>query len=147
VLDGTPLAVGDSLTFATPSLDAPLLLMGNPTFNVTLSVDRPHAYVAVTLYDRAPDGTMSRVIPGYLNLAERDGRDTAKDVPTGTPLTVHVQLYATAHVFEAGHKLVLKLSGATEGIPAAPPDITTTTVKIAPDTPAVLWAPLYPLER
>ena len=79
--------------------------------------------------------------------AERDGRDSAKDVPTDAPMSVHVNLYATAHVFEAGHKLVLQLSGSTEGLPYGPPDAPTTTVKVAPETPAVLWAPLFPLDK
>lgn len=144
IVSMTPIPLPDGVTFRGKSLDKPLLLMGNPTLNITLSVDRPHGYIGAAIYDVDSSGAAVRVQPGYLNLAEREGRDSAKDVPAGQLLHVTVKFYALSHVFEAGHHLELRVSGATEGTPSGPPDAPETTLHIAPDAPAIFWAPIMP---
>ncbi|MHB8605754.1 MAG: CocE/NonD family hydrolase C-terminal non-catalytic domain-containing protein [Thermoplasmatota archaeon] len=102
---------------------------------------RPETDMRALLWDQAPNGAMERVAPGFLNLQQRDGRDTSKDVPTGTAMKLALEFYATAHVFETGHRVVLTLAGSDHYIFPAWKFAPTWTVSLDPANAATLWAP------
>lgn len=138
-----PLRPPSTVLFASPTLDAPVHLMGNAYFHATVSVDKPGGALTATLYDEGPLHTRTKVVPGHLNLAQRESRDEAQDVPTGQPLDITVRMYALNHVFEAGHRLILELDGEGTEWPSPNHPDTTWTVHVAPETPAWLEAPVF----
>ncbi|MFG6179222.1 CocE/NonD family hydrolase C-terminal non-catalytic domain-containing protein [Halomonas sp. THAF12] len=64
---------GGSLCFDTPPLEAVLEILGQAVVELELAADRPQAMVAVRLSDIAPDGSVTRVTYGLLNLSHRHG--------------------------------------------------------------------------
>jgi hypothetical protein len=75
-----------------------------------LAVDRPSAFVAVRLCDVAPDGALTRVTFGVLNLTHRDGHADPRPMSPGSKTTIRVQLNDTAYAFLPGHRLRLAIS-------------------------------------
>jgi putative CocE/NonD family hydrolase len=150
----TPQALGTEVDFSTPTLAHPLFLMGNPTVRLpSVTVNEPGGYLDVVLYDQAPDGTRERVDPGYLNLAERNGLNQSESVPVGSPMNLTVRMYGLAHVFPAGHRMLLVLTGNDpnaggkyQDIPgiASNPWTTSFTVKLGGSNPAAFEAPVFP---
>jgi len=101
---------GGSMVFDSEALAERLELLGSPTVDLTLSVDRPVAMVAVRLSDIAPDGEATRVSYGILNLNHHRGSDDPRPLDPGEKLTVSVQLNGMAQSFPAGHRLRLAVS-------------------------------------
>ena len=83
-------------------LRRPLEILGQPAVRLTLAVDKPVAFVAVRLNDVFPDGRVSRVTFGVLNLTHRDSHETPTPMPVGKRLTVRVPLNDIAYSFKAG---------------------------------------------
>jgi putative CocE/NonD family hydrolase len=107
------LPLGTQLTFLSPTLDRPLRLFGNPSVHLTVKTDQPGGTLSAVLYDVDAYGTQTQVVPGYLNLMERTNRERAEAVPTNTFLNVTIDMYAAAHVFEPGHRMLVVISGTT----------------------------------
>jgi hypothetical protein len=101
---------GKSLTFDTAPLDEPLEILGAPLAVLTLSADRPYAFVAVRLNDVAPDGASTRVTYALLNLTHRGGHEHPEPLVPGQRYRVQVQLNHIAHTFPAGHRVRLAIS-------------------------------------
>ena len=99
-----------SLVFDGPVLEAPLEILGAPEAVLALSVDRPLALVCVRLNDLKPDGSVTRVSYGLLNLTHRDGHDSARPLAPGERYTVRVPLNDIAYSFRAGHRLRVSVS-------------------------------------
>ncbi len=93
-----------SLTFDSAPLAEPLEILGAPVVRLELTVDRPHAFVAVRLNEVLPDGSSARVTYGVLNL-------TRQCVP-GERCRVHLALNQVGHAFAAGSRLRLAISTA-----------------------------------
>jgi hypothetical protein len=68
------------------------------------------AYVAVRLNDVFPDGRVSRVSFGVLNLTHRASHEFPTPVPTGRQLRVRVPLNDIAYSWPAGHRIRVALS-------------------------------------
>jgi len=79
---------------------------------LALAVDRPVAYVAVRLNDVFPDGRVSRVSFGVLNLTHRASHEFPTPVPVGKRLRVRVPLNDIAYSWRAGHRIRVALSTA-----------------------------------
>lgn len=99
-----------SLCFDTEPLQAPFEILGAPTLTLDVSPDRPHAFVVARLNDVAPDGRVSRVTYGVLNLRHRDGHERPQAVVPDKRLRIRLQLNDVAHRFGAGHRVRLALS-------------------------------------
>lgn len=99
-----------SLCFDGEPLAARLEILGAPTVELDLSVDRPTAAVAVRLNDVRPDGRSTRVTYGVLNLAHRDGSERPLQVVPGECYRVRLRLNDIAYSFAPGHRLRLSLS-------------------------------------
>ena len=101
-----------SLVFETPPLRRPLEILGQPAVSLALAVDKPVAVVAVRLNDVFPDGRVSRVTFGVLNLTHRDSHEHPAPMPVGKRLTVRVPLNDIAYSWKAGHRIRVAISTA-----------------------------------
>ena len=99
-----------SLVFDSPPLERRKEIFGAPVAELTLSVDRPQALIALRLCDVAPDGASTRVTYGVLNLAHRDGHATPAPLVPGQRYSVRVQLDDVAYAFPPGHRIRLAVS-------------------------------------
>lgn len=98
-----------SVCFDLPCPDG-LALMGAARLELTLSADRPFAFVVARLNDVAPDGTSTRIAHGFLNLHHRS--DPPAPLTPGETITVAFDLDQMAHRLAPGHRLRLALSNA-----------------------------------
>ncbi len=99
-----------SLVFDSPVLDRRLMLVGAPAAHLDVAVDRPLALVCMRLSDVAPDGEVTRVTYGLLNLAHRDGHAAPAELEPGRRYKVRVRLNEIAHLFAPGHRLRIAVS-------------------------------------
>jgi predicted acyl esterase len=99
-----------SLCFDGEPLAERLEILGAPSVELDVSVDRPTAAVAVRLVDVQPDGRSTRVTYGVLNLAHRDGSERPLEVVPGRRYRVRVRLNDIAYSFAPGHRLRVCLS-------------------------------------
>jgi len=101
---------GYSLVFDSAPLANGIEILGAPTVELELAVDRPLALVAARLCDVDERGTSSRVTYGVLNLTHRDSHAEPTPLEPGKRYRVLVQLNDIAYAFLAGHRLRLALS-------------------------------------
>jgi putative CocE/NonD family hydrolase len=99
-----------SLTFDSAPLLERIEILGAPSVELELAVDRPAAFVAVRLCDVAPDGASVRASYGILNLAHRASHENVSPMEPGRRERVRVQLNDTAWAFEAGHRVRVAIS-------------------------------------
>ncbi len=99
-----------SLVFLSEPLSEKTEILGAPIVELTLSADRPTAFVAVRLNDVAPDGTSTRVHHGVLNLTRPTDRSTTTPLVPGKPMTVRVEIDDIGHAFAAGHRIAVSVS-------------------------------------
>ncbi|HET6223313.1 MAG TPA: CocE/NonD family hydrolase [Dongiaceae bacterium] len=101
-----------SLVFDSSPLDAPLNLVGDPVALLEIAADQPQALVAVRLSDVAPNGEVTRVTYGLLNLSHRDGHAEPTALESGRRYRVRVRLNEAAHRFAIGHRLRVAISSS-----------------------------------
>ena len=99
-----------SLVFVSEPLSQSLEILGAPIVELTLSSDRPTAFVAVRLNDVAADGASTRVHHGILNLTRPTDCSTTTPLMPGEPLTVRVEIDDIGHAFAAGHRIAVSVS-------------------------------------
>jgi putative CocE/NonD family hydrolase len=101
-----------SLSFDMPALRERTEILGAPEVTLKLASDQAHGDVVVRLNDVAPDGRITRVTYGVLNLAHRDGDEHPRAMEPGKDVTVRVRLNDIAHAFLPGHRIQLAVSNA-----------------------------------
>ena len=101
---------GRSLCFTSPPLDQPLDILGFPKVDLTLSVDRPNALLAVRLCDVAPTGESTLVTRGLLNLTHRNSHEQPEPLEPNRPHEVGVELNAIGYTVPEGHRLRVSIS-------------------------------------
>jgi hypothetical protein len=99
-----------SLVFDSPVLEEPLLLVGDPAAHLALAVDRPLALACVRVSDVAPDGQVTKVTYGLLNLTHRESHAEPATLEPGRRYSVRVRLNEIAHVFVPGHRVRVAIS-------------------------------------
>jgi hypothetical protein len=99
-----------SLVFDGETLRAPLELLGAPQVEIAFSSDRPLAQVIVRLNDIAPDGQVSRVSFGILNLTHRNGHARPEALQPGRKYTATVRLNEVGYRFAEGHRIRVAVS-------------------------------------
>lgn len=103
---------GGALVFDSLPLAQPLEILGAPAVELQLSSDKPVAQVAVRLSGIAPDGTVTRVTYGLLNLTHHHSDANPEEIEPGRRYTVLVRLNYIAQRFPAGHKLRIAVSSS-----------------------------------
>ena len=119
---------GGSLVFDSPPLSEKLEILGAPVADLLLSSDKPRANLTVRLSDVAPNGEVTRVTYGVLNLTHRDSHEFPTALEPGKRTKIRLQLNEIAHVFPAGHRLRIAISTAYWPIIFPSPDGATLSV-------------------
>jgi predicted acyl esterase len=132
---------GGSLLFDTPALAEDIEILGAPIVELELSADRPNAKVACTLSEIMPDGAVTRVTYGLLNLTHRESHERPTPLVPGQRYKVKVQLNDAGHRFAVGNRLRLAVS--TAYWPTSWPSPESATVSIATASSA-LFLPVRP---
>ncbi len=117
-----------SLVFDSAPLERRLELLGAPVVELELEADRPQAMLAVRLNDVAPDGAVSRVSYGLLNLTHRDSHEFPAPLVPGRRYRVRVQLNDVGQAFHAGHRIRIAISTSYWPIAWPSPEQVTLTV-------------------
>jgi putative CocE/NonD family hydrolase len=126
-----------SLVFDGPALETPLEILGAPVATLELESDQPVAQVVVRLNDIAPNGQVTRVTYGVLNLTHREGHASPKPLEPGRHYRVTVQLNDTGHRFLPGHRIRVALSTAYWPIVWPAPGPVTLSLRTATSTMAL----------
>lgn len=93
-------------------LDAGVAISGAPVLTLRLRADIAQAQVAVRLGHVHPDGAVTRITYGVLNLSHRDGHATPRPLPVDGVVTVRIPLDHIAYRVPAGHRLRVAVSNA-----------------------------------
>jgi len=101
---------GKSVCFDSPPLARTTEILGTPSVTLTLSVDRPTAFVCVRLCDVAPDGASTRVTYGVFNLTHIDGPQKPVKLVPGKRYEVRVPLVDAGYSFLKGHRMRVAVS-------------------------------------
>jgi hypothetical protein len=111
-----PLEPGAACTFVSGVLRTDRVLVGWPIlrFDAILSAGDAHYYVE--LLDVAADGTEFLVTNGFLKASHRRSHRTPEPVPPRKRETYTVKLRADHWRFVAGHRVRLRLSGASSSM-------------------------------
>lgn len=121
---------GGAIIFETPPLDEPLDLLGPPIADLTIRVDQPVAMAAVRLGDVLPDGRVTRVSFGLLNLNHRDDHEHPKPLEPGRAYRLPIRMRDVGHTVLAGHRLRLSISSSYWPLAWLPPHRATISVDI-----------------
>ncbi|MEM8730472.1 MAG: CocE/NonD family hydrolase C-terminal non-catalytic domain-containing protein, partial [Pseudomonadota bacterium] len=108
----TRLEAGGALCFRGPVLVEPLDLLGQPEISLTLTADKPQAFVAALLVDEAPDGSQNLIARGFCNLTHRHGDSDPTPVQPGEEMQVRVPLHGIGYRVKAGHRLGVQLASS-----------------------------------
>ena len=99
-----------SLTFDSRAIGERLEILGAPTVELEVAVNRPSAFLAVRLNDVKPDGSATRVSFGVLNLSHRDGSEFPVAIEPGVRYKVRLKLNEAAYSFAPGHRMRVSIS-------------------------------------
>jgi uncharacterized protein len=110
----------DVLTYATPPLEKPLAIAGEPQANLVAATTGTDADWVVKLIDVYPDEVPGEPMGGYQLAVAMDifrGRyredlGTAKPLKPNVPLTYRFALPTTNHVFLAGHRIMVQVQSS-----------------------------------
>ncbi len=116
---------GGAVLFQSPPLTEPLHLVGAPVVELDIESDRATAMVAVRLSDVLPDGRVTRLTYGLLNLTHRNGHAQPESLRPGERYTVEVPLNFLAQTFPRGHRVRLAVSTSYWPQAWLPPEQTT----------------------
>jgi predicted acyl esterase len=105
-------ARSDVLTFTSDPLARPVTVMGRVRAKIWLVPDTPDLDIAVRLTDVYPDGRSMLVLDGIQRARMRCGDDTECLLTPGVPVELTVDLWSTALVFNAGHRIRISVSGS-----------------------------------
>jgi putative CocE/NonD family hydrolase len=97
----------DVLLFTSDILQRPMEVTGRVTLVAWVASATPDTDVVARLCDVHPDGRSYNVVDGVLRLRFREGLDKERLMTPGEVYRVEVDLWSTAHVFLAGHRLRL----------------------------------------
>ncbi len=117
-----------SLVFDGPILAKPLPVIGDAIVHLSLKSDRVQANVAVRLCDVAPDGSVTRITYGILNLSHRESHEHPEPLVPGKRVSVRVTLKAAAYVLAKGHRLRVSISTNYWPLVVPPPQPVTLTI-------------------
>jgi putative CocE/NonD family hydrolase len=99
-----------SLCFDSAPLPECVELLGSAEAELTVVSEEPAALLAARLNVIEPDGRVTRISYGLLNLTHRDGHAAAEPMPLGPPVTVRVRLNDAAYSLAPGSRLRLAVS-------------------------------------
>jgi putative CocE/NonD family hydrolase len=105
-------------------------VIGFPTVHLRIAAESENGIVAAQLSDVAPDGRALLVAKGVLNLSHRSGHEHPQPLVVGEPADVVVDMDATAHRIEAGHRWRLTISTTYWPLVWPQPDRASATIDV-----------------
>ena len=105
-------ARADVLEFSSAALMRPLTVMGRVATRVWVRPDSPDLDLAVRLTDVYPDGRSMLIADGIQRARMRCGDDRECFLTPGEPAELVVDLWSTAFVFAAGHRIRVDIAGS-----------------------------------
>ncbi|NOZ93395.1 MAG: CocE/NonD family hydrolase [Acidobacteria bacterium] len=122
-VDGRPMGSGpwdqrsvedrpDVLSFTTPVLASPVTVAGRLWAHLWVLPDTPDLDLSVRLTDVYPDGRSMLVIDGIARARFRCGEDRECLLTPGVAARIDVDLWSTAIVFNAGHRIRVDIAGS-----------------------------------
>jgi predicted acyl esterase len=110
-----------SLIFTTDPLAQRVEITGLPRVRLHFSSTARVMDVIAKICDVAPDGTVSLVTRGQLNVAHREGLDKPAYLTPGTVYGINVEIKGASYAFEPGHRIRLAItSGEFQTILSTP---------------------------
>ncbi len=101
---------GMSMIFESDALEESLEILGYPRFEVELSSDVPKAMLFAQISDVEPNGAVSRVSYGVMNLTHLEGHYKVVELEAGKKVKAFVNLDCCGHRFKPGHRIRLSLA-------------------------------------
>ena len=101
----------DVLTFTTEVLTEPTTVIGPVTAKIWINPDTPDLDLSVRLTDVYPDGRSILLIDGIQRARKRCGDDIECFLTPGVPTEIEVDVWSTAMVFNAGHRIRVAIAG------------------------------------
>jgi len=101
-----------SLCFDTLPLEEDLAIAGQVIANLAIRSDKPTANLAVRICDVYPDGAVTRISFGVLNLTHRDNHESVEPLTPGELYQIVVPINHVAYKVPAGHRLRVSISTA-----------------------------------
>lgn len=101
---------GGALLFHTEPLDVAVDVVGQPSVELVVAVDKPSAFVSVSLIDEDEVGTQVLISRGFANLNHRQGPESAVPVVPGERMRITVPLVGVAQRIAPGHRLMLHVA-------------------------------------
>ena len=111
-----PGAAKGGLTFLGGPVASNVTLVGAPTVDLHLVVDRAAGHVVVRLWDVDEAGKWTEIAHGARSLRHRETRDHGSDVPTGQAFNLTVHLYPQESTLRAGHRLGITVAAESPGL-------------------------------
>ena len=103
---------GGSLNFDSDELREELEILGAPVAELAIACDQRDGLIAVCLNEVMPDGAVTRISYGILNLTHRKSHLNPEHLVPHEPINVRIQLNEVAHSFKVGSRIRLSLSTA-----------------------------------
>lgn len=122
-----------SLVFDSGKLQQPIEILGRPKLRLKLAIDKPLGNIAVRLNDIHPNGEVSRVSWGVLNLAHRGGNESPEPMVPGQTEALEVELDECGYRFMRGHKMRVAISTNYWPTIMPPPENVTATINLGQD--------------
>ncbi len=132
---------GQSMVFDTAVLEENVDVLGNAVVELSITSDKPVAFLVGRLCDVAPDGASTRICYGALNLTHTENHEEVRYLEPGKIYRIRLQLDATAYRFCPDHRIRLALSNAYWPLLWPSPEAVTLTVFTAD---SILSLPVRP---
>ena len=123
-----------SLVFDSGKLHQPIEILGRPKIRLKLAIDKPLGNIAVRLNDIHPNGEVTRVSWGVLNLSHRNGNETPEAMTPGKRESVEILLNECGYRFMRGHKMRVAVSTSYWPMIMPPPEVVTASIRLGPDS-------------
>src|SRR3954451_20415413 len=109
--------------YETAPLSAAVRLAGSALLDLDLIDSSDHGQISPTLVDVAPDGSVTPISRGHLNLKYRNGIETAQNVPTGRSVRARVRFAPQDQTVDAKHRIgvIVESSNTVWAVPDQQP--------------------------
>lgn len=139
--------LANSILFSSGCLDADFNALGLAKLVIHFSSTARRMGIVAKLCDIAPDGSISLVTRGYLNISHRNGLDQPKSAVPGDIYRIEVEMRATSYVFSKGHKIGLLINSAEFPSVFPTPDLGTNTIHYGVGQQSYLELPSLPDQK
>jgi len=102
----------DVLVYTSDALEADLEVTGPVTMTLFAASTAPDTDFTAKLVDVRPDGYAANVVDGVVRARFRDSLRAPTPIEPGAVVEYAIDLWATSHLFRAGHRLRLEVSSS-----------------------------------